>query len=80
MLPAPENTYRNPEYFFCYDTKIGKGYDVAEGYTDDIHTGEVVKIRPFSSDANKFYYLHTNMDDSVKEEPNPTLYIGTLKK
>ena len=71
---------QNQWYYFCYDIKTGKSYKVKDGYTDDIHTGEKVKIRPFDSDANLFYYLHTNIDDSAKEEPNPTLYIGTLKK
>ncbi len=80
MLPVPVNERRNPECCLCYDTKTGKCYNMKEGYKDDIHTGEVVKIRPFDSDSNMFYYLHTDMDDSVKEEPNPTLYIGTLKK
>ena len=68
------------ECFFCYDMKEKKGYNMKVGYIDDIHIGEKVRIRPLDSDANKFYYLHTNMSDSQKEEPNPTLYIGTLKK
>jgi len=27
-----------------------------------------------------FYYWHTHMDADSLEEPNPTLYIGKLKK
>ena len=66
---------------FCYDLKTGTGKNMRDYYVnDDIHTGEKVTMRPFDSDANMFYYLHTNMDDSDKDEPNPTLYIGTLKK
>ena len=65
---------------FCYDLKTKKGNNMKKGYKDDVHTGEYVHIRPFDSDADKFYYLHTNMKDSDDEEPNPTLYIGTLKK
>ncbi|MDR1881370.1 MAG: hypothetical protein LBR26_01120 [Prevotella sp.] len=34
----------------------------------------------FDSDADKFYFFHTHMDTDALEEPNPTLYIGTLKK
>jgi hypothetical protein len=78
-----ENDRRNGEnYRFCYDTKTGKAYNMKDGYTDDIyHTPEKIKIRHLNSDANKFYYLYTNMDNAVDlEEPNPTLYIGTLKK
>jgi hypothetical protein len=70
----------NQFYYFCHDMKDGESHNMKDGYTDDIHTGEKVKIRPFDSDANRFYYLHTNMGDSDMEEPNPTLYIGTLKK
>lgn len=69
-----------PLYYFCYDTKTGKGYNMDGGYTDDIYTGEKVKIRPFPNDSERFYYLHTNMKETDKNEPNPTLYIGRFKK
>jgi len=69
------------EYLFCYDTKTGKGYNVQSGYTDDINQIEgKVYIRPSKLDTETFYYLHTNMKPEDKEEPNPTLYIGKLKK
>ena len=67
--------------FFCFDLKTGKGKNMKHmNIDDDIHTEARVLIKPFDSDTDKFYYLHTNIDDSDKEEPNPTLYIGTLKK
>ena len=78
--------YRNDNnrksiYFFCYDTKIGKGYNMQGGFTDDIHQiEEPVVIRPFNLDTEMFYYLHTHMKPDDLEEPNPTLYIGKLKK
>lgn len=65
---------------FCYDMKTGKGTNMRKGYMDDMYTGEKVHIYPFDSDANRFYFTHINMDESDDEEPNPTLYIGTLKK
>ena len=69
------------EYPFCYDTKTGKLYNMKDGYTDDInHIEEKVFIRPFNLNTEMFYYLHTNMKPEDKEEPNPTLYIGKLKK
>lgn len=68
-------------YCFCYDLETNKEYNMKEGYTDDIHDVGKVVIRPLSPNLDKFYYLHTNMDEtSDLEEPNPTLYIGTLKK
>jgi hypothetical protein len=68
-------------FLFCYDTKTGKGYNMQDGYTDDIHQIEGrVNIRPFNSDTEMFYYLHTPIDPDDLEEPNPTLYIGKLKK
>ena len=66
---------------FCYDTKTGKGYNMKDGYTDDINKiSDRVNIRLHNSDAGKFYYLYTHMEDTDLEEPNPTLYIGTFKK
>ena len=68
-------------YCFCYDTKTGKGYNMQDGYTDDFNQIETrVLIRPSKLDTEMFYYLHTNMKPDDLEEPNPTLYIGRLKK
>jgi hypothetical protein len=73
---------RNEVYHFCYDTKTNKGYNMKEGYTDDIYQlPKRVDIRPFNDDTEMFYYLYTHINDiDNKEEPNPTLYIGKLKK
>jgi hypothetical protein len=69
------------EYSFCYDTKIKKGYNLQNKYTDDVNQIEdPVDISPFNSDTEMFYYLYTNMKPDDSEEPNPTLYIGRLKK
>jgi len=71
----------NNFYHFCYDTKTGKGYNMKEGYMDDINQIEKpVSIRPFNLDTEMFYYLYTHMKPDDLEEPNPTLYIGRLKK
>ena len=79
------NTNDNSFCFFCYDTKTGKGYNCntqgGNGFIDDINEFEnQVQIRPFNFDTEMFYYIHTNMKPEDKEEPNPTLYIGKLKK
>jgi hypothetical protein len=72
---------RHKTYYFCYDTKTGKGYNMQDNYIDDIHQiADPVHIRPFNLDTEMFYYLHTNMKPDDLEEPNPTLYIGKLKK
>ena len=76
-----QNNLNENKYYFCYDTKTGKGYNMQDGFTDDINgIDKPVKIRPFSHDTEMFYYLHTNMNPGDLEEPNPTLYIGKLKK
>jgi hypothetical protein len=67
-------------FLFCYDTKTDKGYNMENGVDDDIHHTGKVDIRPLDLAAGTFYYLHTKEDESLEEEPNPTLYIGTLKK
>ena len=75
------NDNKNNFYHFCYDIDSGKGYNMQDGYTDDIHHIETpVKIRPLNLNTEMFYYWHTHMNPDDKEEPNPTLYIGTLKK
>jgi hypothetical protein len=71
---------KNKYYRFCYDLKTEKGYNMEDGYTDDLYgINERVNIRPFDSDADKFYFYHTHIETNASEEPNPTLYIGTLK-
>ena len=75
--------YINRGYFrFCYDTRTGKGYNMKNGFTDDIHQIEKqINIRPFATNTELFYYWHTHMNaDDLREEQNPTLYIGRLKK
>ena len=68
-------------YYFCYDTKTGKGYNMQDGYTDDIHQIEKrLTIHPLTTNTEMFYYWHTHMKPDDREEPNPTLYIGRLKK
>ena len=75
--------YLNPVFFqFCYDTKKRKGYNMKNGFTDDIHQIEKrINIRPFARDTELFYYWHTHLNEiDINNEPNPTLYIGRLKK
>ncbi|MDR1763357.1 MAG: 6-bladed beta-propeller [Dysgonamonadaceae bacterium] len=69
-------------FLFCYDTKTKKGYEMIDGYIDDIHNlTDKVTIYPLDANAERFYYIYTDMDNlRGNEEPNPTLYIGTLKK
>ena len=67
-------------HHFCYDIKTGKGYNVSDNrYTDDFNRVERIQIRPFQTNAEMFYYLHTHFKMDDIEEPNPTLYIGKLK-
>ena len=76
------NKKNNTTYRFIYDTDTGKGYNVLNGeFTDDMNQiEEQVKIRPVTMNTELFYYLHTHMKPDDIEEPNPTLYIGKLKK
>ena len=76
-----QNANNNNFYHFCYDINTDKGYNIQDGYTDDLHNIEIpVKIRPLNLNTEMFYYWHTHMDPDDIEEPNPTIYIGTLKK
>ena len=69
-----------PFFYFCYDTQTGKGYNTRDGFFDDFHQIEQVRIRPFHTNPEYFYYWHTHIKPDDREEPNPTLYIGKLKK
>ncbi len=67
--------------YFCYDTQTGQSNNAKNGYIDDFHTQEKVRIRSFKENAEMFYYIHpAQTDDDNGDEPNPMLYIGTLKK
>jgi hypothetical protein len=75
------NNAENIFYRFCYDTRTGKGYNMEDGFTDDIHQIEKrVSIHPFNLNTEMFYFWYTHMKPDDLEEPNPTLYIGKLKK
>ena len=75
------NENNKNDYRFCYDTKTGKGYNMQDGFIDDIKKIEKrVDIRPFNTNSDMFYYWHTHIKPDDREEPNPTLYIGKLKK
>ena len=63
---------------FCYDTQTQQGGCV-RGYTDDIHSTGKVVLRPLHTDGEKFWFTKT-IWDGEGDEPNPTLFIGTLKK
>jgi hypothetical protein len=70
---------RDAKYCFLYDDKTRKGCNFKDGFTDDIHNTGRAYIRPFNTNVEMFYYLHTADNDVSNEEPNPTLYIGVLK-
>ena len=74
-------------FIFCYDTKTGISYNSTK-YKDDFNNieKEILNerqyrpIRPICNDTELLYYVHTHMNSEDLEEPNPTLYIGKLKK
>ena len=76
-----QNENKQMFYYYCYDTETNKGYNMQDGYIDDIHQIEKrVRIYPLNTNTEMFYYWHTHMNPNDLEEPNPTLYIGKLKK
>lgn len=84
------NIYRSDRYvfspywtadknmYFCYDLKEEKGYNMEDGYEDDINQSGIVDIRPLNTDTERYYYFYTPEDHP--EEENPVLCIGTLKR
>jgi len=72
---------RDGNFYFIHDLKTGRNANMKDGFIDDINQIQNrINIRPFNFNTEMFYYLHTNMKPDALEEPNPTLYIGELKK
>jgi len=69
-------------FHFCYDTKTGKGYNMKDGYTDDINKIEkrITRIHPLNTNPEMLYYWDTHIKPDDREEPNPTFYVIKLKK
>jgi hypothetical protein len=69
---------RNGDYYFMYDMKSDKSFNMKQGFDDDIYNTGTVDIRPLGDD--RFYFCYTEFADDQDEEPNPTIYIGKLNK
>ena len=69
-------------FHFCYDTKTGKGYNMKDGYTDDVNKIEkrITRIHPLHTNPEMLYYWDTRINPDDREEPNPTIYVMKLKK
>ena len=67
-------------FYFCFDTETGISYN--SKYSREELRGKDGKrmIRPICNNTELFYYWHTHVKPGDVEEPNPTLYIGKLKK
>lgn len=77
--------YRNNSsgntYQFVFDTKTGQGFNMQDGLIDDINNiDERIIIRPLNTNSEMFHFWHTHMELDEYEEPNPTLYIGRLRR
>ena len=66
-------------FHFCYDIKKGISYNSNYDRVEFLSERKKM-IRPISNNTELFYYLQTNMAPDTFEEPNPTLYIGKLKR
>ena len=70
-------------FLFCHDTKTGISYNSVKYKDDSNNIEELIGshlIHPMSNNTELFYYWYTHMNPDDLEEPNPTIYIGKLKK
>ena len=68
-------------FYFCFDTETEISYNSKYGREELYGKDGKRMIRPISNNTELFYYWHTNInEDDFYNEPNPTLYIGKLKK
>ena len=76
-----KNTLTGNTYQFVFDTKTGKSSNMQGGFIDDINNiEERIIISPLTTNSEIFYFWHTHMDPDDFEEPNPTLYVGRLRR
>ncbi|MDR0995645.1 MAG: hypothetical protein LBL81_05070 [Tannerella sp.] len=46
-----------PSYFFCFDSRSGRSWNLAEGFDDDFyHTGHIHTLRPANAEGSSCYF------------------------
>jgi len=76
-----DNTITGNRYQFVFDMKTGESHNMRDGLIDDINNiEERAPIRPLTTNTEMILFWHTHMDPDSFDEPNPTLYIGRLRR
>ena len=72
------------DFFFCYDMKNHKSYNLFKGFNDDIFNTGYIQLRQFNYETNKVYFIKEGIQaadkiQDVDKYSNPVLFIVYLK-
>ncbi|MBN2814057.1 MAG: 6-bladed beta-propeller [Bacteroidales bacterium] len=76
-----EYNYLDKPYFFCYDLFDQKGYNMKEGFTDDLFgTGKTVNLMPLNLRNGEFCFVKNGYElegiiEGVNENSNPVIFF-----
>lgn len=75
----------NNDYFFCYDNKNKKSYNMLNGYNDNTYNTGYTQLKQFNFEINRVFFVKDGNQASgkiknVDEDSNPVLFIVYLKE
>jgi hypothetical protein len=81
-----EYHYLDKPYFFCYDLFNQKGYNMTEGFTDDLFgTGMTVNLIPLNLRNGEFCFVKNGYElegiiEGANENSNPVIFFIKTKE
>ncbi len=76
---------KSQDYTFCYDLLEEKGWNILNGFNDDIYgTGVIKYFKPLNLSRNEFYFVKEGYKldgiiDGVNKNSNPVIFFITLR-
>lgn len=72
-------------YLFCYNLLLDEGYNMKEGFTDDIFNTGIAEIKPMDLQNGEFYFVKNGYEveetiDGVNEGSNPVIFFLKIKE
>lgn len=73
------------EYFFCFDIKNNKSYNMSKGFNDDFYNTGYIQLKQFNFETNMAFFVKEGNEAAGKvkgidEYSNPVLFIVYLKE
>jgi hypothetical protein len=72
------------DYFFCYDNKKDKSYNMLKGFIDDTYNTGNIQLKQFNFVTEKMFFVKDGIEavgkvSGVEENSNPVIFIVYLK-